>query len=61
MIDKVVDGKIIRMVLKAILCEYVDSVHLAQCGVQLLTVLNTVMNFWCPLKGTEFVDQLLDY
>jgi hypothetical protein len=49
------------MVLKDKLCEDVASAYLAQCRVQLLTVVNTVMNFRCPLKGREFADHLLDY
>jgi hypothetical protein len=61
LIDEVIDGKFIRMVVKDMLYGDVDSAYLAQCRVQLLIVVNTVMKFKCPSKSKEFVGQLLDY
>jgi uncharacterized protein YPO0396 len=51
-----VDVRIIRINLREMGCEDVDSVHLAQDRDQWRAVVNTVMNLRGSKKGGEFLD-----
>ena len=50
----------IRVDVKEIVCEIVDSVHMAQSRIQCLAGVNTLMVLWVCINGREFIAQLRD-